>query len=105
LTSGYYEGYGKSQQQVVLAAFLASYSNKSVTEKNADPIKSTPLPNWSMNYNGLTKFKVMKKYFRNFVVRHAYSSSTSVSGIQTNLNAAFDGNGNATSQFQNASHH
>jgi cell surface protein SprA len=101
LTSGYYEGYGKSQQQVVLAAFLASYSNKSVTEKNADPIKSTPLPNWSMNYNGLTKFKVMKKYFRNFVVRHAYSSSTSVSGIQTNLNAAFDGNGNATSRDLN----
>jgi cell surface protein SprA len=57
-----------------------------------------PLPNWSVNYNGLTKYKWSKKLFKNFVIRHAYSSTVSVSGLQTNLNATFDNNGDATSR-------
>ena len=55
-----------------------------------------PLPNWSINYNGLTKFDFAKKYVKNFVIRHAYSSTVSVTGLQTNLNAEFDANGNAS---------
>jgi cell surface protein SprA len=51
-----------------------------------------------VNYNGLTKYKWSKKLFKNFVVRHAYSSTVSVSGLQTNLNATFDNNGDATSR-------
>jgi cell surface protein SprA len=55
-------------------------------------LSNVPLPNWTVNYNGLSKFKFMKKFVRNFVLRHGYSSTTSVSGIQTNLNATFDQN-------------
>ena len=101
LASGYYEGYSGSQQEVVLGAFIAAYSNKSVSEKTINPVKGGALPNWNVNYNGLTKFKTMKKYFRNFVVRHAYSSSAAVSGIQTNLDATFDTDGNATARDLN----
>ena len=92
--SGYYDGYGASQQEVVLGAFLTAYTNRGVSDKNINPIKNMPLPNWSMNYNGLKKFDFMKKHVKNFVIRHAYSSSISISGIQTNLNANFDANGN-----------
>lgn len=101
LTTGYYDGYGGSQQEVVLGAFLTSYTNRNVSKKNVNPIKNLPLPNWSVNYNGLKKFKFMKKIVKNFVLRHSYSSTISVSGMQTNLNAAFDGNGNATERDLN----
>lgn len=101
LASGFYDGYGLSQQEVVLGAFLAAYTNKGVNEKSINPIKNTPLPNWTMNYNGLTKFAFFKKYFRNFVIRHGYSSTTSVSGIQTNLDATFDSQGNPTARDLN----
>jgi cell surface protein SprA len=101
LTSGYYDGYGGSQQEVVLGAFLTSYTNRSVSEKNVNPIKNMPLPNWSVNYNGLKKFKFMKKFLKNFVLRHAYNSTVSVSGIQTNLNAEFDSNGDAIARDLN----
>jgi cell surface protein SprA len=60
-----------------------------------------PLPNWSINYNGLKKFEFMKKFVRNFVMRHAYSSTVSVSGMQTNLNASFDVDGNPTARDLN----
>ena len=88
--NGYNDGYDGSQQEVVLGAFLAAYTNKGVNEKNINPIKNLPLPNWSVNYNGLTKMKFMKKIAKNFVIRHSYSSSISVSGLQTNLKATED---------------
>ncbi|MCE2711865.1 MAG: cell surface protein SprA [Cryomorphaceae bacterium] len=96
LSSGYYSGYSGTQQEVVMGAFLSAYSKKAVTESNINPIKNAPLPNWSINYNGLTKFEFAKKHVKNFVIRHAYSSTVSVSGLQTNLNASFDANGDAT---------
>jgi len=101
LSSGYYNGYGGTQQEVVMGAFLTSYTDRKVNEKNVDAVKNVPLPNWSVNYNGLKKFPFMQKYVKNFVVRHAYSSTVSVSGMQSNLNAAFDVNGNAVARDLN----
>lgn len=94
-TSGYYNGYGGTHQDVVIGAFLTSYSDRGIDEKNISPVKNVPLPNWSINYNGLNKFEFMKKYVKNFVIRHAYSNTVSVSGMQTNLDAEFDSNGDA----------
>jgi cell surface protein SprA len=96
LASGYYKGYSGTQQEVVTGAFLTSYTSRGISEKNVNPVKNMPLPNWSVNYNGLTKFKFAKKMLKNFVLRHAYNSTVSVSGLQTNLNASFDNNGDAT---------
>jgi cell surface protein SprA len=35
---------------------------------------------------------------KNFVIRHGYSSTVSVAGLQTNLNAGFDANGDANAR-------
>lgn len=94
LGNGYYNGYSGSQQEVVIGAFLTSYSNRNISQKNINPIKNLPLPNWSINYNGLSKFEFMKKHVRQFVLKHSYSNTISLSGMQTNLNAQFDENGN-----------
>lgn len=98
LASGYYDGYEGEQQEVVIGAFLTSFSNRSVNEDNIDPVKNVPLPNWSVNYNGLKNFDFMKKHVKNFVLRHAYSNTVSVSGMQTNLSATFDANGQPTAR-------
>lgn len=101
LTSGYYNGYSGTQQEVVMGAFLTSYTNRSVNDKSINAVRNTPLPNWSVNYNGLKKFDFMKKHLKNFVMRHAYSNTVSLSGMQTNLNAEFDGNGDAIARDLN----
>lgn len=92
-SSGYRDGYGGTQQDVMIGAFLTSYSDRSVKSNNINPMENLPLPNWSINYNGLKKYKFMKDILRNFVLRHAYSSTVSISGMQTNLSAAFDADG------------
>ena len=98
LPSGYYSGYSSSQQDVVLGSFLTAYTSNPVNDRTINPIKNTPLPNWTINYNGLTKFPFARKLVRNFVIRHGYSSTISVNGMQTNLNAEFDQNGYAVAQ-------
>jgi len=95
LPSGYYSGYSGSQQEVVLGAFLTAYANGEINSKSINPIKNTPLPNWSVTYNGLSKFPFAKDIIKSFVLRHAYNSTVSVSGMQSNLAATFDNNGNA----------
>ncbi len=97
-TSGFYDGYDGTQQEVVIGAFLTAYTDRNINDKGVNPVRNVPLPNWSVNYNGLKKYKFMKKALKNFVIRHAYSSSISVGGMQTNLNAEFDANGHATAR-------
>ncbi len=98
---GYANGYSMTQQDVLIGAFLSSYSNNGVSERTVNPLRSMPLPNWSVTYNGLNKFEFMKKYVKNFVVRHGYSSTVSLAGMQTNLNSATDANGNLSARDLN----
>jgi cell surface protein SprA len=96
LPSNFYSGYSGSQQEVVIGAFLTAYGNKEVNEKNINPVRNIPLPNWSMTYNGLTKFNFAKKFAKSFVLRHAYNSTVTVNGMQSNMSATIDANGNPT---------
>jgi cell surface protein SprA len=96
LPSGYFDGYSGNQQEVVIGAFLTAYGNKEVNDKNINPVRNMPLPNWSLTYNGLSKFEFMKKYVKSFVIRHAYNSTVSVNGMQSNMGATTDANGNPT---------
>lgn len=96
VSSGYADGYGQTQQEVVIGAFLSAYTKTGVSERTTNPFKSMPLPNWTINYNGLTKFEFMKKYVKNFVIRHNYSSNVTLAGVQSNLLSTVDANGDLT---------
>ena len=92
-TTGYYDGFGNNQQDVLIGSFFAAYTGRGTGSKAFNVFDAIPLPNWDIRYNGLSKFKFMKKYVRSFTLSHAYRSTVSVSNFQTNL-AAFDFNGN-----------
>ena len=96
LPNQYYDGYSGSQQEVVIGAFLTAYTNSAVNSRNINPLNNVPLPNWAINYNGLTKYAFTKKFLKSFTLKHSYSSTVTVGGMQTNLNATVDANGNAT---------
>ena len=99
--NGYASGYGRTQQEVLIGAFLSSYTGSGVTDRSVNPFKSLPLPNWSVNYNGLTKMPFMKDKVKNFVIRHGYSSTVSMAGVQSNLNSTVDANGNLNARDLN----
>ncbi len=99
--TGFYDGYDRGQQEVVMGAFVAAYSGKIVNSSNINPLRSIPLPNWTLTYDGLSKFEFAKKHVRNFVIKHGYSSTFAASGMQTNLNYEADNNGMAVARDLN----
>ncbi len=94
---GFYTGYGKYAQDVLIPAFIAAYSGESpnsvalIKQGNAnirsDPFSGyLPKPNWRITYNGLSKLPGMNQVFTNFAVSNGYTSSLSMNSFTTALN-------------------
>ncbi len=95
-TDGYYKGYGRYAQDVIIPAFIAAYTNKDplsvkLSKNNNPNIRSNPYsgivpkPNWTLNYNGLSKLPAFEKIFTSFTLRHGYHSTFSMNSFNTAL--------------------
>jgi cell surface protein SprA len=93
---GYYKGYGKYSQDVLIPAFLAAYTGKSaeriaLISSSSSSMRSNPFagylprPNWGLTYNGLTRIPGLEKIFKSFTIRHAYTGSLSVGSFNSSL--------------------
>ena len=76
-------GYGANQQTVLLTSFLSTYLGKDARTYGFSPFLKMPLPNWSINYNGLNKIKFLKKWFNNISLSHRYASTYSIGSFYT----------------------
>ena len=76
-------GYGANQQTVLLTSFLSTYLGKDANSYSYSPFLKMPLPNWSINYNGLNKIKALKKWFTNISISHRYTSTYSIGSFYT----------------------
>ncbi|MCX6310782.1 MAG: cell surface protein SprA, partial [Bacteroidetes bacterium] len=93
LTTGYTDGYGSIQQDVIIPAFIAAYTGKNAATSSLNLFPSIPMPNWHISYDGLTKYPAIKKHFKTIAVSHTYRSTYSLAGFQTNLDYGADQNG------------
>lgn len=82
---GFPRGYGKSNQAVLIPAFLSAYSGADPDKVNLSATRKTPLPNWSLQYTGLMKLKFFKKNFKRFSITHGYRASHTINAFNTNL--------------------
>ena len=93
---GFYKGYGRYAQDVLLPAFIAAYTNKdpntiSLIKQTNSSIRSNPFsgikakPNWRLTYNGLNRISGLEKVFTNFTITHGYNSSLSMNSFNSAL--------------------
>lgn len=82
---GYPIGFGKSNQAVLLPAFLAAYSGKDASGASTDIFRSFPIPNWSIKYNGLMRYKYFKDKFKRFSLQHNYRASYTINQFRSNF--------------------
>ncbi|MBK8952423.1 MAG: cell surface protein SprA [Chitinophagaceae bacterium] len=93
---GYFKGYGRYSQDVVIPAFIAAYTKRDPFTvnliKNSNPnLRANPFsgiipkPNWTVTYNGLSRVSGMDKIFTNFTLRHGYHSTFSMNSFNTAL--------------------
>ena len=78
-------GYGPNSSDVLLPAFLATYTGQSPTKVKTSPFRDIPIPNWRVNYKGLMQYAWFKKHFRSFTLEHRYNSTYSIIGFSNNL--------------------
>jgi cell surface protein SprA len=72
-------------QDVTVAAFLAAYTGKDAHTTKLGSFPKLPLPNWRIDYAGLSKWQMFKETFSSITVSHAYQSSYSVSNYTNSL--------------------
>ncbi|MFV0392023.1 MAG: cell surface protein SprA [Paludibacteraceae bacterium] len=61
---------------VLIPAFMAAYTGRDANKVNTNPFLSIleMLPNWNINYNGLSNHPWVKQRFRSITLTHGYSN-------------------------------
>lgn len=72
---------------VLIPAFLAAYTGRSADNiaLTAFPTLFSMLPNWRINYDGLTTLPWFKDKFKRFILSHAYTAQYSVGSYSSFL--------------------
>jgi cell surface protein SprA len=78
-------GYEDQSQDVLIPAFIAAYTGKSAENVSLSPFPNIPIPNWRVDYAGLTKVAALKEIFQTVSINHAYNSSYSVINFSNSL--------------------
>ncbi len=101
---GFPKGYGKNSQQVLLPAFLATYTSdfRNASKVPLTPFRSFPIPNWNIKYTGLMRYKFFKDRFKRFSLQHAYKAAYTLNSYRSNFEYDKDPNSlDAGNNFQN----
>jgi cell surface protein SprA len=84
-TGGDIDGFGDTNQDVVLPAFIAAYTGKDANSVQLTAFRKTPVPNWRISYKGLMAIPWIKTNFRSFTLEHSYRSVYSILSFTNNL--------------------
>ncbi|HEY0174815.1 MAG TPA: cell surface protein SprA [Pedobacter sp.] len=83
VSGGYADGYNSSSQDVLISAFMAAYTGKDASTISLNAFPKIPLPNWRINYGGLSRIDFLAETFKSIDIRHSYRSVYSVSGFNS----------------------
>ncbi len=73
-------GYGLNSPDVLIPAFLAAYTGRDAKSVDTNPFLSilSILPNWRINYDGLSNIGWFKENFKSVSLTHAYTCRYSI---------------------------
>ncbi|MEP0713325.1 MAG: cell surface protein SprA, partial [Algoriphagus sp.] len=77
--------YGINGQDVLIPSFLAAYRGKDAATFNMNPFPKTPLPNWRLDYRGLSRIKGLSEIFSSINITHMYTSTYDASNFSNSL--------------------
>lgn len=70
--------YNLNSSQVLIPAFISAYTGMKTNRVAMTPFPEIPMPNWKVDYSGLTNIKFIKKYFPSLTLSHTYTSTYKV---------------------------
>ena len=78
-------GYGKTNQSVLLPAFLSAYTGDDPSTSSLGAFRDIPIPNWTLKYTGLMKLKWFKNNFKRLSISHGYNAMYTINQFRSNL--------------------
>lgn len=75
--------YDINSQDVLIPAFIAAYTGQNAGSVKLTPFPKTPVPNWRVDYAGLSKISAFKDVFASINLTHAYISTFSVTNYSS----------------------
>ena len=84
-SDGYPLGFGKTNQAVLLPAFISAYTGKDAEKTKLGAFRDVPIPNWTLKYTGLMRLAWFRKHFRRFSITHGYNSTYTINQFRRNL--------------------
>lgn len=89
---GFPVGFGKGSQAVLLPSFLAAYTGlatsgagETAKDISLGAFRNFPIPNWTLKYSGLMRYKFFKDRFKRFSIQHAYRASYTLNQFRSNF--------------------
>jgi cell surface protein SprA len=88
-------GYGSTSREVLIPAFLAAYTKTNPQSVGLETFPSAlkMMPNWRINFDGLSKFAFVQRTFRSVNISHQYRSTYQIGSYTTNLSYQVEGGG------------
>ena len=90
--AGYPIGYGKNNQAVLIPSFLAAYTGliskpagEDTKKISLDAFRDIPIPNWTIKYSGLMRYKFFKDRFKRFSLQNSYRASYTINSFRSNF--------------------
>ncbi|PIB37594.1 cell surface protein SprA [Reichenbachiella sp. 5M10] len=77
--------YDTGSQDVLIPAFIAAYTDRSAQTVSMLPFPKLPMPNWRVDYAGLSKLAGIKEVFTSINLTHAYTSTFSITNYTNSL--------------------
>ncbi len=85
-STGYPSGYSSSNQDVLLGAFVAAYTDRSPDKIPTTYFPAIPFPNWRITYKGLGKIPALARIFKTLTITHSYKSSYNIGNYVSDVN-------------------
>lgn len=105
---GYAIGYGKNSQDVLVEAFLQTFSGQGSNSSSHSKFPRIPLPNWRLSYSGLSELPFLSELITSMTISHGYHNQYTISGFQSTamfeetngFPSKLDANGNFLPKYQ-----
>ena len=69
----------------MIPSFIAAYRGQNASEVKLNPFPKTPLPNWRLEYRGLSRLNGFSEIFSSINIEHQYTSTYDASNFSNSL--------------------
>ena len=72
-------------KQKITGREISAYSDSDPSSFSLNPFPKIPIPNWRVDFSGLSKIKTLSEIFTNITISHAYQSIYSIGEFSNSL--------------------